>query len=126
MTQGSRLRFLHKLESQEGFRTAVSLHSHTSSSRESLDFIPRVCAKVPILRQAERAYRRRYERVHGHSLDYTQVWWTPPLTPDEALRVETEQIEALGLRQIVSLTEHDTMDGVLQVRNEADTRATRM
>ena len=124
MTQGSRLRFLHKLESQKGFRTAVSLHSHTSSSRESLDFIPRICGKVPLLREAEQAYRRRYARVHGHPLDYTQAWWTPPLTPDEALRVEIGQIEALGLRPIVSLTDHDTLEGVLRLRAEPATRDT--
>jgi hypothetical protein len=121
MRQGSRLRFLRHVESQDGFRTGVSLHSHTCASRESLDFIPRICGKVPLLRTLERAYRRRYEQIHGLPLDYMQSWWTPPLTPPEALQVESRQIESLGLQPLVSLSDHDTLEGIWSLRARAAT-----
>jgi hypothetical protein len=64
----------------DGFRCGVSLHSHTSHSRETLDFILRLAATCPpaaaILRQH----------------DFEDVWWTPPLGPREALLLERGQI----------------------------------
>lgn len=33
-------------------------------------------------------YEGRYGRIHGRDLDYRDAWWTPPLEPKEALRVE--------------------------------------
>lgn len=97
-------------------RSAVSLHSHTSCSREPLDFIPRCRAACPWLGPLLDRYEARYRRVHGRELDYSAAWWTPPLGPREALRAECEQIEALGLNPLVSITDHDTIEAPLALR----------
>jgi hypothetical protein len=41
----------------------------------------------------------------------TRAWWTPPLSTNQSLDLETAQIEGtLGLDAMVSLTDHDTID----------------
>lgn len=99
------------------YRTGVSLHSHTSHSRETLDFIPRLSSKVPGLREAVRFNEWRYRRFHeGRELSYEDCWWTPPLGPREALRVEREQIERLGMRPLVLITDHDSIEAPMLLR----------
>jgi hypothetical protein len=124
MADGTRLHFCKESQAPDAFRSAVSLHSHTSSSRELLDFIPRIVRGVPGLEQAEAAYRRRFERINGYPLDYSQAWWTPPLSPVEALQVESRQIESLGLHPLVSISDHDTIDGVWSLRSLDSSRDT--
>lgn len=97
-------------------QTGVSLHSHTSCSREPLDFLPRCRTVLPCLGPMLDRYEARYRRVHGRELDYAAAWWTPPLGPREALRVEREQIERLGLQALVSITDHDTIEAPLALR----------
>lgn len=97
-------------------RTAVSLHSHTSCSKEPLDFIPRCRESCPWLGPLLDRYEARYRRVHGRELDYSAAWWTPPLGPREALRVERGQIERLGLNALVSITDHDSIEAPLALR----------
>ncbi|GIU73167.1 MAG: hypothetical protein KatS3mg004_0254 [Bryobacteraceae bacterium] len=94
-------------------RSGVSLHSHTSCSLERLDFIPRCRQRCPWLAPLLERYERRYRRSLGCPLDYSAAWWTPPLGPREALRVESDQIERLGLRPLVSITDHDTIEAPL-------------
>lgn len=103
------------------YRTGVSLHSHTSHSRETLDFIPRLSRSVPLLREAVAAQERRYLRIHGREIDYYSAWWTPPLGPREALALERGQIAGLGLQPLVSLSDHDNIEapGLLRVLDEA-------
>ena len=55
----------------------VSLHSHTMYSEESLDVLPRYIGKIPILNRNLRA-----------SVDYSHAYWTPPLSPRQAYRLE--------------------------------------
>ncbi len=94
--------------SQEGFRTGVSLHGHTMHSRECLWFLPRYLSLVPGLAQLVTYYERGRHRV-----DFARAWWTPPLTPASALSLEREQIAALGLHPLVSLTDHDDIEAGL-------------
>ncbi|MBI4891344.1 MAG: hypothetical protein HY821_12025 [Acidobacteria bacterium] len=98
------------------WRTGVSLHSHTSHSRESFEFIPRVLAGVPAGATAMARYEAHYRRTRGRELSELEAWWTPPLGPREALAVEREQIEALGLMALVSITDHDNIEAPLLLR----------
>jgi len=79
---------------QARFATAVSLHSHTLHSREPLDFL----------------YRFGFQFLKGVPLDLRRGWWTPPLGPREAYAVEFDQISAMGLAPLVSLTDHDDIE----------------
>jgi hypothetical protein len=97
-------------------RTGVSLHSHTSHSKETLDFIPRIAAHVPVVRDLVRAQEAKYRRLYGREMNYCNAWWTPPLGPRESLSVERAQIERLGLQPLVSITDHDSVEAPLLLR----------
>lgn len=97
------------------FRTGVSLHSHTLHSKESLDFIYKIAVRVPALGCFLKRGELQYERHHGHPLDLRNGWWTPPLGPAEALRVESEQIAQYGLQPLVSLTDHDDVEAPISL-----------
>lgn len=99
-------------------RTAVSLHGHTNRSKESLRFIPELARKGPMLHEALREQCRR-ARI---PVDFNRAYWTPPLNPQRAYETERDQIErVLGFRSLVSLTDHDTIEAPLELRNSAGT-----
>jgi len=89
-----------------GFRTAVCLHGHTMHSEECLSFLPRYLRHVPGISRMVSGY----QRGPAPAVDFSRAWWTPPLTPACALRLEREQIARLGLRPLVSLTDHDNIE----------------
>ena len=92
------------------FRTAVSLHSHTLHSEESLAFVPRYLSGIPLVAQAIRQQEQRCRTLTGRALDFSQAFWRPPLSPREALDLEQRQIqEQLGLEALVSLSDHDNI-----------------
>src|ERR1700746_942655 len=91
--------------SVEPFRAGVSLHSHTLHSREPLDFLYRAANHSWILRSLLRQPEGRYQPFSGPRLDLSRGWWTPPLAPLDAYTVEYQQIKALGLSPMVSLTD---------------------
>ncbi len=105
-------------------RTGVSLHSHTSHSKETLDFIPRFAAHVPVVRDLVRAQEDKYRSLYGRDLNYFNAWWTPPLGPRESLAVERGQIEGLGLRALVSISDHDNIEAPLLLRVLSEGRST--
>jgi hypothetical protein len=90
------------------FRTGVSLHSHTLHSQESLAFIPRYTAGVPLISDAIQRQVERHNQLTGRTLDFARAFWRPPLAPREAYDLERRQIEqVLGMDALVSLTDHD-------------------
>lgn len=99
------------------FRSAVSLHSHTMHSREYLGRLPSYIAKVPI---GKFIIEREIGRMHlytGRVVDFRRIFWTPPLSPREALHLEQGQIESqVKLRPLVSLTDHDNIEAGLHLR----------
>ena len=101
------------------FRTAVCLHGHTMHSEECLSFLPRYLHYVPGISQMVSRYERRPRAV-----DFARAYWTPPLTPASALRLEREQIAELGLRAMVSLTDHDNIEAGMALQVAADRRRT--
>lgn len=100
------------------YRSAVSLHSHTNHSKESLRFIPEFTQKKPLLRWAlERQSRRSTIPV-----DWARAYWTPPLIPKLAYEVEKNQIEqVLALAALVSLTDHDSISAPTALRGFGET-----
>lgn len=99
------------------FRTAVSLHSHTLHSQETLFFIHRLSARSKLLRAALDRGKMRYQAAHGSALDLNRAWWTPPLAPYDAWLLERDHIEKrFGLNPLISLTDHDNMEAPLSLR----------
>jgi hypothetical protein len=103
------------------FAAGVSLHSHTLYSKETLDFLYRAARQWPLLRAAIRKGESRHREVHRSDLDLARAWWTPPLGPHQAWRLEGSQIAALELDPLVSLTDHDDIEAPvsLQVLEES-------
>jgi hypothetical protein len=99
------------------FQAGVSLHSHTMFSEESLDMVPRSTAKVPYLGAAIRRQEAEYNARKGQQFDFSQAYWTPPLAPRQAYRLEEKQIQRqLDLPALVSLTDHDDMRAAVLLR----------
>ena len=100
------------------FSTGVCLHGHTMYSEECLSFLPRYLHCVPGVSQVV----GRYQRGSRPAVDFSRAFWTPPLSPGAALHLEREQITKLGLRALVSLTDHDNIEAgtSLQVAASVD------
>jgi len=98
------------------FKTGVSIHSHTSRSKESLEFVGRILESHPLLRTFIRAQEGAATRT-GIQLDLAHGYWTPPLCPRSAYEVEKNQIEQkLGMHALVSLSDHDCIEAPLLLR----------
>jgi len=107
----------------EGFSSCVSLHSHTNQSKETLDFIAELSNDWPWIQPFMRWAEERCVSRSGIRPDYTRSYWTPPLTPRLAFDLERTQIEnALQLRAMVSITDHDDIQAPLLLRSLASAR----
>ncbi len=104
-------------ESAQEFGTGVCLHGHTMHSEECLDFLPRYLHQAPVVSQIVSGYERAPERI-----DFRRAFWTPPLSPASALRLERKQIENMDLRALVSLTDHDNIEAGMSLQVAADPR----
>lgn len=96
--------------------TGVSLHSHTSYSEETLNFIRALSQGVPGVTRLERYYRDHCRPKFGLELDFDRANWRRPLQPRIAWQLECGQINRMGLEALVSITDHNTMDGALVLR----------
>jgi hypothetical protein len=109
-------------DAPEGFRTGVSLHSHTNQSRETLDFLANFGNQFPVMRPLLSRLERRAEQIHGIRIDYSASYWTPPMTPKLAFDLEMRQIERLGLSPMVSITDHDNIKAPMLLRTVPSAR----
>jgi hypothetical protein len=105
-----------------GFRSGVSLHSHTNQSRETLDFLANVGNQYPMIRPLMSRLERRSEQGHGLRVNYAESYWTPPMTPKLAFDLETEQIEHLDIAPMVSLSDHDNIKAPMMLRTVPSAR----
>jgi hypothetical protein len=109
-------------DAPKGFRTGVSLHSHTNQSRETLDFLANFGNQFPVMRPLLSRLERRAEQLHGIRIDYARSYWTPPMTPKLAFDLEMRQIEKLGLSPMVSITDHDNIKAPMLLRTVPSAR----
>ncbi len=109
-------------EATAGYGTGVSLHSHTSASLESLTFLHKMSTDLPLMGRLFRFYERRCEERHGLVLDFVAGNWRPPLQPRMAFDVEAEQIRGLGLRALISITDHDNIQAPMLLRTLPEAR----
>ena len=109
-------------DAAQGFISGVSLHSHTCNSKETLDFLATMGTEFKVLRPIFDNRERRCRELHGFELNYKQSYWTPPLPPHLAFKLEKSQIEdRLQLPALVSITDHDDIQAPLSLR--ADPRS---
>ena len=109
-----------------GFKTCVSLHGHTMHSRESTAFVARIAKRSKwfniFIEHQLKKYSEKYAEKQLTNLEAQakRMWWTSPLSASQAFQVERRQIEELGLRPLVSLTDHDNIEAPLQLQMIAD------
>lgn len=102
----------------DGFTAGVSLHSHTSQSKETLDFIAELSHDWGVLQPVMRWCERRCVKTSGIRPDYARSYWTPPLTPRLAFDLERLQIEdKLQMPAMVSITDHDDIRAPMLLRS---------
>lgn len=95
------------------YSTGISLHSHTHCSKERMHFVP---AFTQRWRMVQRAADRMCQRSEI-PVDFSRAYWTPPLSPQQVLHSERNQIEnTLGLSSLVSITDHDSIEAPLRLR----------
>ena len=109
-------------DAARGFRTGVSLHSHTNQSRETLDFLANFGNQFPVMRPVISRMERRAMQNHGVHVDYSASYWTPPMTPKLAFDLETRQIEKQNLQAKVSITDHDNINAPMLLRTVPSAR----
>jgi hypothetical protein len=101
----------------QGFTTGVSLHSHTSASKETLDFIAELSTDHAWMQPLIRWCERRSVSCSGIKPEYAKAYWAPPLNPRMAFELETGQIESkLSLPALVSISDHDDISAPLLLR----------
>jgi len=101
----------------KSYRAAVSLHGHTNRSKEGLYFIVEFASRHRLLRQALATQERKAQYKSAITIDFWKAYWTPPLPPLAAFRLERAQIEqTLGMASIISLTDHDNIEAPMLLR----------
>jgi hypothetical protein len=69
------------------------------------------------LRWALSQQDRKAQDKSAIKLNFFKAYWTPPLPPLEAFQVERKQIEeGIGLKSMISLTDHDNIEAPLLLR----------
>lgn len=106
----------------KGFRSGVSLHSHTNQSMETLDFLANLGNQYPLIRPLIARLERRSKAAHGVRIDYSASYWTPPMTPKLAYDLESRQIENLDVAPMVSITDHDNIKAPMLLRTVPSAR----
>src|SRR6266851_4753069 len=57
------------------------------------------------------------------SFDFSRAWWTPPLSAYDAWAVEsTHIVERLGMAPLISLSDHDNIDGPVLLQHRTECR----
>lgn len=102
--------------SWSGYSAAVSLHAHTSHSREVLTDFPRYISWIPFVgARFEREIDQR--RAREAAVDFTKGWWHPPVGPRAVFESETAQIDRrFGLDSFVSVSDHDDIAAGLELQ----------
>ncbi len=106
----------------DGFRTGVSLHSHTNQSKETLSFLANLGSQHDIIRLLLDRLERKSEMEHGVHVNYAAAYWTPPMTPKLAFDLESSQIENLDAAPMVSISDHDNIKAPMLLRTVPSAR----
>jgi len=99
------------------FRSAVSLHAHTSHSREVMVDLPNYISQLPIIAGLFERELQESATASGRAVDFSKGWWHPPVSPRDVFESESHQIERrFGLHALVSVTDHDNIDAGFELQ----------
>jgi hypothetical protein len=95
-------------------RAAVSVHSHTLHSQESLSFLTGLLGRT---RWLAWLLRQECDADELAGFCFSRLYWTPPLSARQALALERAQIEnSLGLVPLVALSDHDSIEAPMSLQ----------
>jgi hypothetical protein len=121
MIKAKNVRFLARGEKLHGeARTGVSLHCHTLHSKEIMDFVPYYAERIPVVSYIWRRELQRSVKMYGRAPEFQTGYWTPPLTGHQVFDMESASMGSLGLDGMVSITDHDSINGTLELRKDVD------
>ena len=107
------------------FRSAVSLHNHSSYSTENLAALNEV-VRLWYMRPLRTTLQRAFGLDRVPDLDYADLLYNPPTAPEQVFRLENEAARKLGLDGIrVAITDHDEIAGGLELADAAPLEADR-
>lgn len=116
----TQLQILHKkTDLSRNAKSGVSLHCHTEFSKEQMDFIPVYTEKLPIISTLWKREKKKYTEREGIEPNFATAYWSPPLPPEEVFKIEKNQINEAGLDAVISITDHDCVDGNIRL-NETE------
>jgi hypothetical protein len=101
----------------------ISLHCHTLYSKEMLDFVPYYASSYPVISSIWRRECGRYLQNNGRMPNFNLGYWEPPLTARQVYDSEKQNLERMGLEAIVSVTDHDSIQAGLDLRDEGEPTA---
>ncbi|MEO6587776.1 MAG: hypothetical protein ABIP06_00480 [Pyrinomonadaceae bacterium] len=99
-------------------QTGVSLHCHTEHSKEMMDFIPVYTERIPVISALWLREKKKYEEREQKKVDFSNSFWSPPLPAMDVYLTEKQQMNDSGLNEIISITDHDCIDGNLKVNEK--------
>lgn len=112
------IHFLKRGERPDGSaKTGVSLHCHTLHSKELLDFVPYYAERIPVISYFWRREVRRRNEMRLPLPNFKKGYWTPPLDARDVYDSEQASMTKLGLDAIVSITDHDSINAGLELRD---------
>jgi hypothetical protein len=98
-----------------GYRSWVSLHNHSCHSVENIASLNWV-VELWYMRPLAGVLQWAFGLARGERLDYRQVSYNPPLTPDTIRRLEQGRARGLGLEGLLfAITDHDQVRGSLEL-----------
>ena len=91
----------------EEFTCAVALHTHSYHSEEELSELNDIMS-LPLLRHFNEAFKRAFREKAKEELDYGNLHYSPPISPEEVYDLELESAKELGFEQmLLAITDHD-------------------
>ncbi len=97
------------------FDFAVSPHTHSCHSIENLASLNQV-VNLWFMRPFRRVLQRAFGLAAGSGLDYAEVYYQPPLTIEDVLRVESAGVAPLGFDGVhLGITDHDEVAGSVEL-----------
>ena len=97
---------------------AAVLHTHSYHSEEDLAPLNDVMA-LPVLRRFNGIFRRVFKTKAKEALDYSNLYYCPPISPREVYELELASARELGFEEILmAVTDHDKIAGCLELLDE--------
>ena len=97
------------------FRYAVSLHNHSAYSVENLASLNQV-VELWFMRPLKGTLQRAFGLEHVAGLNYADVKYNPPFSPEDVYRMEAAAVAPYGFDGVhLAITDHDEYLGSLEL-----------